>query len=144
MDKIPLDKPNKIWYNLRNGVQFVIMEVTLMSTYEPKKLLSEYGNDRMDVEMAMGHALQHIEILDNAKTKAGKNRQALQNRIQQLETDNKQLHQKTTKISLLENKVTSLNVTLYQLKDEVDSLKVQLQKSNEVHPSAKKKVLPNN
>ena len=115
-----------------------------MGTYTPEKLLKEYGNDRMNVEMAVGHALQHIDLLDKAKTEASKNHQVLQNKVQQLETDNKQLRQKTTKIDLLENKVSALNVTLYQLKDEVDSLKAQLQNSNQVHPSAKKKVLSNN
>ena len=112
-----------------------------MGTYKPKTLLKEYGNERMNVETAVGHALQHIDLLDKAKTEASKSRQALQNKIQQLDADNKQLRQKATKISLLENKVTALNVTLYQLKDEVDNLKMQLQNSNQVHPSTKKKVL---
>ena len=31
-----------------------------MSTYDFAKILSEYANGRMSVEMTLGHALQHI------------------------------------------------------------------------------------
>ncbi len=31
-----------------------------MSTYEFDKILTEYANERMSVEMTLGHALQHI------------------------------------------------------------------------------------
>ncbi|MFN8490897.1 MAG: hypothetical protein U0350_25110 [Caldilineaceae bacterium] len=34
-----------------------------MSTYEFDKILTEYANERMSVEMTMGHALQHIDKL---------------------------------------------------------------------------------
>ena len=31
-----------------------------MSTYKFDKILTEYANERMSVEMTLGHALQHI------------------------------------------------------------------------------------
>ena len=31
-----------------------------MSTYDLDKIISDYANERMSVEMALGHALQHI------------------------------------------------------------------------------------
>ncbi len=39
-----------------------------MSTYDYEKILSDYANDRMSVEMTLGHALQHIGKLYAAQS----------------------------------------------------------------------------
>jgi hypothetical protein len=56
-----------------------------MSTYEFDKVLSEYANGRMPVEMAMGHSLQHIEKLYATQTEAKASRLAQQRQIDALE-----------------------------------------------------------
>ncbi len=39
-----------------------------MSTYDYEKILSDYANDRMSVEMTLGHALLHIGKLYAAQS----------------------------------------------------------------------------
>jgi len=34
-----------------------------MATYDPKQVLADYANGRITPEMAVGHSLQHIELL---------------------------------------------------------------------------------
>ena len=48
-----------------------------MATYNPKQLLNDYANGRMTPEMAMGHSLQHINLLYEAQTSANAERSAL-------------------------------------------------------------------
>ena len=98
-----------------------------MGTYTPEKLLKEYSNNRMDVEMAMGHALQNIEMLDDAKTKANQSRTKLS---QQNEEQGK-------KIKALEKQVMQLEKTAQQQQEEIDSLKIHLQSNKKVNPSTK-------
>ena len=56
-----------------------------MGTYSHKKILLEYANDRMTVEMAMGRALQHIDKLYDLLTTANINRYELRGRVDTLE-----------------------------------------------------------
>ena len=98
-----------------------------MELYNPKTLLSLYGDGKMDVQGAIHQGLLHIDLLHQNQKATGKDRQELSKKIQQLEAENKQLRQKVIKIDLLENKTTALNAMLYQFKNEVDSLKAQLQ-----------------
>jgi len=56
-----------------------------MSTYPIEKILSEYEHNRMNVEMATGHALQHISKLYEAQTAANVSRYGLRGRVDALE-----------------------------------------------------------
>jgi len=38
-----------------------------MATYDPKQVLTDYANGRITPEMAVGHSLQHIDLLYAAK-----------------------------------------------------------------------------
>ena len=38
-----------------------------MATYDPKQVLSDYANGRITPEMAVGHSLQHINLLYDAR-----------------------------------------------------------------------------
>ncbi len=62
-----------------------------MATYEYEKVLADYATGRMDVEMALGHSLQHIGQLYAAQSSATVDRQALRKSIQALEGDLKTL-----------------------------------------------------
>ena len=56
-----------------------------MGTNDHKQLLSDYANDRMTVDMAMGHTLQHIDKLYDLQTTANVNRYELRGRVDTLE-----------------------------------------------------------
>ncbi len=56
-----------------------------MGTYDHKKVLSEYDNGRLTVEMAMGHALQHIDKLYELQATANANRYKLRGRVDGLD-----------------------------------------------------------
>jgi len=52
-----------------------------MATYPHEKVLADYARGDMDVEMAMGHSLQHIGQLHAAQTAATAERQALRKQV---------------------------------------------------------------
>ena len=56
-----------------------------MGTYDHKQVLSDYANGKITVEMAMGHALQHIDKLYGLQTTANINRYKLRGRVDALE-----------------------------------------------------------
>ncbi len=56
-----------------------------MSTYDHKQILVEYANQRMDVEMAMGHCWQHIDKLYDAQTGANLSHYQLRSQVDTLE-----------------------------------------------------------
>lgn len=56
-----------------------------MGTYDPKQILSDYANGNITVEMAMGHALQHLDKLYELQTVANLNRYELRGRVDTLE-----------------------------------------------------------
>ena len=62
-----------------------------MSTYPIEKVLSEYEHDRMNVEMAVGHNLQHTSKLYQAQTAANVEHYDLKNRVFNLEFEVKSL-----------------------------------------------------
>ena len=118
-----------------------------MSTYEHKKVLLDYVNGRMDLEMAMGHSLQHIGKLYEGQTTANTRRQEIRDKATDLEKEAKtlraeikQLQKVRAQVDRLQKVVDSLsglNLTVYQLKDDVDSLKASRPQDDEVDPSAK-------
>ncbi len=56
-----------------------------MGTYDHKKILSDYANGKMTVEMAVGHTLQHIDKLYDLQTTANINRYELRGRVDRLD-----------------------------------------------------------
>lgn len=118
-----------------------------MSTYPIEKILSDYSNERMDVETATGHSLQHIEALHKTQTAAKADHQALRNRVNTLEETLKTLQTdlatrqqepvQTDRLGRLENSLTALNMTVYKLKGDVDSLKESLSDDEPEDTSAK-------
>ncbi|MCE7986529.1 MAG: hypothetical protein DYG89_35605 [Caldilinea sp. CFX5] len=56
-----------------------------MATYNPKQLLNDYANGRMTPEMAVGHSLQHINLLYEAQASANAERNALRLELNQLQ-----------------------------------------------------------
>ncbi len=75
-----------------------------MSTYPIEKVLSEYENDRMKVEMTMGHSLQHIEKLYEAQTAANLNRYELRGKVDTLENTVNALQAKVDRLTALVEK----------------------------------------
>ncbi len=111
-----------------------------MSTYDHQKVLSDYVNGRMDIEMAMGHSLQHIVKLYKAQTTANTSRQEIRDKATELEKEVKtlraeikqlqRLHAQVDRLQKVVDSLEGLNLTVYQLKDDVDSLKASLQQDN--------------
>jgi len=76
-----------------------------MSTYPIKNILSEYGNDRMKVEMAMGHSLQHIGKLYEAQKAANLSRHKMRGKIDSLENAVNALQKEVARLTALVEKV---------------------------------------
>jgi chromosome segregation ATPase len=118
-----------------------------MGTYDYKKVLSEYDNGRMTVDMAVGHSLQHIGKLYEAQTAANASHRAWQAKVDRLEDALKTLQAEvdrwqkrqtqTDRLQQLENALTALNLTVYKIKDDVDHLKARLSNADAGEPSAK-------
>lgn len=93
-----------------------------MGTYDFQKVLTDYANGRMEVERAMGHSLQHISKLYEAQATANTDHRELRKRVDRLADDMKTLQAKIDRLQTLENGLTALNLTVYNLKADVDSL----------------------
>jgi len=102
-----------------------------MSTYEVEKVISEYANDRMPVEMAMGHSLQHIGKLYAAQTTCTTAQRALNEQVNQLTTEVKTLHSAVhhpPKAPVgewqqkFEEHLTALNATVASLRADINRL----------------------
>jgi hypothetical protein len=72
---------------------YPVMEDNPMATYNPKQLLNDYANGRITPEMAVGHSLQHINLLYEAQASATAERSALRLELNQLQAAFKQLQQ---------------------------------------------------
>ncbi|MFN8492224.1 MAG: hypothetical protein U0350_31785 [Caldilineaceae bacterium] len=111
-----------------------------MATYEYEKVLADYANGRMDVEMTMGHALQHIGQLYTAQSSATADQHALRKAIQALEGDLKMLQasferwQKAQldRFQLVENNLFVLQQTITARQAAADSPSAS--KPNKLHP----------
>lgn len=57
-----------------------------MSTYDHKRVLSDYTNGNITAEMAVGHSLQHIGKLYEAQTAANLSRYELRSKVDTLES----------------------------------------------------------
>ena len=122
-----------------------------MSTYDHKKVLSDYANGRMKVEMAMGHSLQHIVKLYEEQAIANTRRQEIRDKVTDLEKEVKTLRAEAKqlgnqlqsvraqvdRLQKVADSLSGLNLTVYQLKDDVDSLKARLSNDDQADASAR-------
>lgn len=91
-----------------------------MATYDHEKVLADYGHGKIDVEMAMGHALQHIGHLYAAQNA---DRQALRKRVDALEAAIAHLQKmQTERLHLLETGLTTLQQTVAHWRVDVTNL----------------------
>ncbi len=56
-----------------------------MSTYDHKQVITDYANDRITSDMAVGHSLQHIGHLYEAQNTAKASQRELQTKVDALE-----------------------------------------------------------
>ena len=56
-----------------------------MSTYDPKRVLSDWSNGTLTADMAIGHGLQHITELYKELAEANTARRKLQDKVNHLE-----------------------------------------------------------
>ncbi|GEM_PF-521582 len=56
-----------------------------MATYPLEKILADYESGKMDVEMTLGHSLQHIGQLHASQSAANADRQALHKQVNTIE-----------------------------------------------------------
>jgi outer membrane murein-binding lipoprotein Lpp len=118
-----------------------------IGTYDHKRVLADYANGKITAEMAVGHCLQHIDQLYAAQEVAADWQRAWQAKVNQLVDDLKALRAavnhwqkeaaKADRLRTLENNLTALNVTVYQIKNDVDHLQARLSNADEENPSAK-------
>jgi len=128
-----------------------------MGTYNHKQILADYANGKMTIEMAMGHSLQHIDQLYEAQTAAHASHRTLRDKVNRLEDELKTLRagvdrrqkeqaklalrvseaEGTDRLRTLENNLTALSLTVYQIKNDVDHLQARLSNGNNEDPSAK-------
>ena len=103
-----------------------------MTTYDLKKVISDYAHERITPDMAIGHALQHLEQMFQTQTTMLARQEELGQKMTELtqlsqllqamlQGHNQQADQQQTVI-------TALNLTMYQIKNEVDSLKIRLER----------------
>jgi hypothetical protein len=86
-----------------------------VGTYDYKQVLSDYEKGKMDVEMAMGHTLQHIGKLYEAQLSTHADQQQVRQTVNTLQTE----------VSALQTEITrlpKLQAALVQLQQVVDRL----------------------
>jgi predicted nucleic acid-binding Zn-ribbon protein len=62
-----------------------------MSTYDPKRVLSDWSNGTLTADMAIGHSLQHITALYKELAEANGVQRKLQDKVSHLENSVKTL-----------------------------------------------------
>jgi len=70
-----------------------------MGTYDHKQVLFDYANNKITVEMATGHSLQHIGKLYEAQTAANVSRYELRGKIDTLENRVKALQAQVDRLT---------------------------------------------
>jgi hypothetical protein len=103
-----------------------------MSTYDHKQVIADYANGKITPDMAIGHSLQHIDLLYEARTATNTDYRELRHKVKHLEDALQTLRTQVDRwqkrpperdrLQTLENGLTALNLTVYQLKADVDSL----------------------
>jgi len=97
-----------------------------MGTYNPRHLLADWGSERITVDMAIGNILQHIVHLYEWGS------QSHQVTASHLMTnpDVTQLQIQVDRLQQIVDSFIGLNLTVYQLRSEVDTLRAHLAKDN--------------
>ncbi|MFQ5544064.1 MAG: hypothetical protein ACE5FY_06900 [Nitrospiria bacterium] len=103
-----------------------------MGTYDHKQVITDYANGRITPEMATGHSLQHIDKLYQAQAAVNANHQELRSKVKHLEDELKTLQTQmdrwqkrpteVDRLQTLEDGLTALNLTVYNMRADVDSL----------------------
>ncbi|MCE7981653.1 MAG: hypothetical protein DYG89_10705 [Caldilinea sp. CFX5] len=93
-----------------------------MSTYPIEKVLSEYAHERMTVEMAMGHCLQHIANLTDGQVAGSAEGQTLRRQVNALEDRLTSVQSQLDRLHPLPERLTTLTRTVAQLQAHVDRL----------------------
>ena len=75
-----------------------------MGTYDHQKVISEYENGRMDLEMATGHSLQHIGKLYELQTVATINHYEMRGKIDTFENTVNALQKEVARLTALVEK----------------------------------------
>jgi hypothetical protein len=75
-----------------------------MGTYNHKQVISDYANDRITAEMAVGHSLQHIDKLYDAQQAANIRRNETRSRIDALENIVSTLQKEVSRLTVLIDK----------------------------------------
>ncbi|MBV7329219.1 hypothetical protein KFU94_13410 [Chloroflexi bacterium TSY] len=99
-----------------------------MGTYNYEKVLLDYEKGHMDVEMAMGHSLQHIGKLHEGQNHAASEHQVLQKRMNTLEE----------LVQGMQKGLTALNQTASKLKAEFDGSITQIETPTSTKKQMKK------
>lgn len=89
-----------------------------MSTYDHKRVISDYANGRITAEMAVGHCLQHIDKLYEVQT--GTN-------ISRYET--------RSKVDILEQQLNGLQKEMARLAALIEQLRPKRQRNDSDKPS---------
>ena len=102
-----------------------------MGTYSIEKIKADWEKGTMSPEQAIGHTIQHIEIMQKQQTKATADQQKTNNQVaqileelQKMRVDNNHWHQEQMKNT-----------------SRLDNLERKFQKGETPKPRAKKKVL---
>jgi len=104
-----------------------------MSTYNHQKLLTDWNDGNISNDLATGQALQHLGLLYQAiddlgqqVTKQKQETEALIDTVNALKQEQARLQRILERLNKDIIAVEGLNLTVYQLKDEVNSLVYRL------------------
>ena len=78
-----------------------------MGTYHHKKILSDYANGKITVEIAVAHTLQHIDKLYDLQATANVNRYELRGRVDTFEKTVNTLQLEVARLNTLINQMIS-------------------------------------
>ncbi len=86
-----------------------------MSTYDHKQVLSDYATGKLDVEMALGHTLQHISQLYEAQLGTRTDQQKVQQAFSALQTDVRALQTEIIRVPKLQAMLVQLQQVVERL-----------------------------
>ncbi len=100
-----------------------------MKLYDPQQLLTDWGKGLLTTDMAISQTLHHVNYLAQAHQSAAElplQIEALKATMTTLKREFEELRQYLEKLQPEINALTGLNLTVYQLKNDVDSLRHHL------------------
>lgn len=100
-----------------------------MGTYSHQKLLKDWTLGTITNDMATGHTLQHLgllyEAIESLRQQVSQT-EALKATMTTLKREHEQLRRQVEQLQSHINMLIGLNLTVYQLKNEVDTLNHRL------------------